>query len=51
MSGTDDSGPDQLASIIARYLTADEAGEAPDRNRLLNEYPELAEELRPEIAT
>ncbi len=37
---------DRLADVIARYLTAFEAGELPDRERLLSENPDEAEDLR-----
>ena len=40
----------QLSLIIADYLQAVEAGQAPDRDQLLADHPEVAEELREFLA-
>jgi len=39
------SGGERLNQIIAEYLGAAEAGEAVDRQELLDRHPELADEL------
>ena len=41
-----ESGPQTLDGLLARYLTAVEAGEQLDRQQLIAEHPELAEQLR-----
>ena len=44
---TDDTThPDAADALIAAYLEAAQAGEAPDRAALLAEHPECADDLR-----
>ena len=47
MSQTNNSSSnDHLNEILAEYLQAVEAGEPPNEEKLLEEYPEFADELR-----
>jgi tRNA A-37 threonylcarbamoyl transferase component Bud32/outer membrane protein assembly factor BamB len=41
-----DSGEQRVDRVIAAYLEAEQAGQAPDREELLQRHPELADELR-----
>jgi serine/threonine-protein kinase len=41
----------QLSLVIADYLQAVEAGHAPDRDKLLADHPDIAEELREFLST
>ena len=41
-----DAGQDQFSLIVADYLQAVGSGQAPDREQLLQQYPELANKLR-----
>ena len=50
MTRDDDHGK-QLSQIIADYLQAVEAGQEPDRDQLLTDHPEVAEELREFLST
>ncbi len=50
MTRDDDHGK-QLSQIIADYLQAVEAGQEPDRDKLLADHPEVAEELREFLST
>jgi hypothetical protein len=42
----DAASEDQISRLIAEYLDAEQTGAAPDRERLLQEHPDLAEELQ-----
>ena len=44
--GEADSVDERLGKIIADYVSAVESGDPPDREKLLAEHPELADELR-----
>ncbi len=47
MSGENSGGPsERFNQVIAEYLSAVEAGEAPDRDELLAQHPELADDLK-----
>lgn len=46
MTGDQDPHSEQLDQIIAAYLQAVETGNAPSREQLLAEHPELAEPLK-----
>ncbi len=50
MTRDDDHGK-QLSQIIADYLQAVEAGQEPDREQLLTDHPEVAQELREFLST
>lgn len=43
--GADRSRDDRLADVIESYLTASESGEAPSRTALLDQHPDLADDL------
>lgn len=36
----------RLNQILAEYLQSEEAGESPDEEKLLEQYPEFADQLR-----
>ena len=46
MSDSSAGSSDRLDEIIAEYLAAEEAGEAPPRDELLQQHADLADELR-----
>jgi WD40 repeat protein/serine/threonine protein kinase len=43
--GADRSRDDRLADVIERYLTASESGDPPSRTALLDQHPDLADDL------
>jgi hypothetical protein len=45
-SESSDPRSEQLNQIIADYLKVVESGEAPDRDELIEQHPDLAEELK-----